>query len=542
MPVMSCQKGGKPGHKWGRAGVCFTGSDSRERALSVGRAIAAQRAREMKEAIQEKDQSLGSDIVGGFLIPDGAEEKLLADGLGINELTPEILGELTKDELNAVHDRMHELVGRFEEGKDAAETDEGRFTRGEIAGAHLLLEAEFKERGMKFPVDDEISAFQPTEKAGQTGHAGVTLEVDGQDSEALMIIVEKRFPVNSRGWSVQETFERMEDLDRKFTQEEQNYEQPSPDSDKTCGACRFFLRPEEGAIGSCQTVGGPIAWFGTCDLYIGASAEAIAAFAVHPDDDEDGEMETYTRDELDKIEKELIERFGLFDLTKQEGGRGIKFVIGRLKGETKTTLQSVLFDKDIWTLKAARTWLKENDLKSGKLDETEDNFRFRQRDPGDFKPRSFRTISPGARREKAGEYGSPSEEDDRKKPTQKILHFPIVKVSTDGRFVVAPILVPEEADLEGDVISREEIEKAAHDFMEFFQNVGLMHENILTAKDAVIVESSILRGDITINGHKLKKGTWIGAFKIHNEKLRDAIKTGKLTGVSIGGVGQRNDI
>ncbi len=48
MPVLPCQKNNKSGHKWGQAGVCFTGSDSRERALSVGRAIAAQRARAPK--------------------------------------------------------------------------------------------------------------------------------------------------------------------------------------------------------------------------------------------------------------------------------------------------------------------------------------------------------------------------------------------------------------------------------------------------------------------------------------------------------------
>lgn len=537
MPVMPCQKNNKPGHKWGNAGVCFTGSDSRERALSVGRAIAAKEAREAKDL--EKDQTLGTDVGGGFLIPDGAEAKLLADGLGLIELTPEILGELTKDELNAVHDHMHELFAQFVES-EGAHMDDGTFKQLDFDSAHQLLEAEFTNRGMKFPVKDEISVA--TKKAGQAGEAGVNLEEDGQASEEIsMSVVEKRFPVNSRGWTVPETFEQMSELDRKFTQEEQNYEQPSLDSDKTCGACRFFLRQEEGPIGSCQVVGGPIAWFGTCDLYISASAEANAAFAVHPDDDEDGDMERYAQGELEKTEKELVEQF---DLDKQEGGRGIKFVIGRLKGETKTTLQSVLFDKDIWTRAKARAWLKENDLKSDKLDETEDNFRFRQRDPGDFKPRSFRTISPGQRRDKAGEYGSPSEDDEKEDAgkQRKVYNLPIIKASPDGKFVVSPILVPEEVDLEGDVISAAEIEKAAHDFMEFFQNVGLMHDNILTAKDAVIVESSILRGDITVNGHKLKKGTWIGAFKIHNEKLRDAIKTGKLTGVSIGGVGTRNDI
>ena len=42
MPVQTCQKGGKSGHKWGPNGVCFTSSDSRARAAAVGRAIFAQ--------------------------------------------------------------------------------------------------------------------------------------------------------------------------------------------------------------------------------------------------------------------------------------------------------------------------------------------------------------------------------------------------------------------------------------------------------------------------------------------------------------------
>jgi len=42
MPVMKCQKDGKPGWKWGQSGVCFTGPNARNRALAVGRAIAAQ--------------------------------------------------------------------------------------------------------------------------------------------------------------------------------------------------------------------------------------------------------------------------------------------------------------------------------------------------------------------------------------------------------------------------------------------------------------------------------------------------------------------
>ncbi len=79
---------------------------------------------------------------------------------------------------------------------------------------------------------------------------------------------------------------------------------------------------------------------------------------------------------------------------------GIQFVIGRLKGETTTTVQTVTFDKEQWTIARAKAWLKENNFKSDKLDETEDRLRYRQRDPGDFKEGSFRTITPGERRAK----------------------------------------------------------------------------------------------------------------------------------------------
>lgn len=79
---------------------------------------------------------------------------------------------------------------------------------------------------------------------------------------------------------------------------------------------------------------------------------------------------------------------------------GIQFVIGRLKGETTTTVQSVLFDKEQWDAGRAVTWLKDHNFKSGNLDETEDKLRYRQRDPGDFQEGRFRTITPGARRAK----------------------------------------------------------------------------------------------------------------------------------------------
>jgi hypothetical protein len=118
-------------------------------------------------------------------------------------------------------------------------------------------------------------------------------------------------------------------------------------------------------------------------------------------------------------------------------------------------------------------------------------------------------------------------------------NIPLLKAAPDGSFVLAPVLVPEEVDLEGDIISAEEIERAAYDFMEAFQQVGLMHDRMLTDKDVVLVESYISRVKMNIDGHEIKPGTWLAGFRIHNPRIRLAIVEGKLTGVSIGGKGIR---
>jgi cation transport regulator len=54
--------------------------------------------------------------------------------------------------------------------------------------------------------------------------------------------------------------------------------------------------------------------------------------------------------------------FRTITLSKKEG---IKAIIGRLKGETKTTIQSYLFDKEKWTVPEAKNWIKEHALLKG---------------------------------------------------------------------------------------------------------------------------------------------------------------------------------
>jgi len=49
MPVKRCTVDGKPGHKWGDDGKCYTGPGSHIKALKQGRAIKASQARERRK-------------------------------------------------------------------------------------------------------------------------------------------------------------------------------------------------------------------------------------------------------------------------------------------------------------------------------------------------------------------------------------------------------------------------------------------------------------------------------------------------------------
>lgn len=55
-------------------------------------------------------------------------------------------------------------------------------------------------------------------------------------------------------------------------------------------------------------------------------------------------------------------------------------------------VQSILFMKSDWTLKDCKKWLKEHKFSKSKVDETDDYYRFRQKNPDLFFEDSFRTI------------------------------------------------------------------------------------------------------------------------------------------------------
>ena len=62
------------------------------------------------------------------------------------------------------------------------------------------------------------------------------------------------------------------------------------------------------------------------------------------------------------------------------------------KKAESTIIQTLIFDKEKFTVETAKKWALDHDFKADSVDETDDSIRLRQCDPDDFDPDSFRTI------------------------------------------------------------------------------------------------------------------------------------------------------
>ena len=114
---------------------------------------------------------------------------------------------------------------------------------------------------------------------------------------------------------------------------------------------------------------------------------------------------------------------------------------------------------------------------------------------------------------------------------------PIVMKNEDKRLAYSAVLVPGEPDHDYDkgekILSKEEIERVAHDWMENYRNIDLRHtlNNV-----AVPVESYIAPKDIDTAHGVLPKGTWILGSRVEDENSWQAVKEGRLTGYSVMGI------
>lgn len=104
----------------------------------------------------------------------------------------------------------------------------------------------------------------------------------------------------------------------------------------------------------------------------------------------------------------------------------------------------------------------------------------------------------------------------------------------DLRYVLGIVLEPDTVDAQQDIYDADEIRKTAHEFMEKYRTIGLMHKGGVNDK-VKILESYLAPCDFEVNGQPVKAGTWMMAVKVLDDELWGACKKGELTGFSIGG-------
>lgn len=117
-------------------------------------------------------------------------------------------------------------------------------------------------------------------------------------------------------------------------------------------------------------------------------------------------------------------------------------------------------------------------------------------------------------------------------------HSRVIK-SAAKQLLYSVVLEPDTEDAQGDVISAEEIEKAAHDYLISSRVIGEGHE---FEAQAAPVESFIAPVDMEVEGEAIKKGSWVIVMKIFDSALWDLVEKGVYGAVSIGGLGHRTPL
>ncbi|HDR6244820.1 TPA: hypothetical protein QCU24_002553 [Bacillus cereus] len=117
---------------------------------------------------------------------------------------------------------------------------------------------------------------------------------------------------------------------------------------------------------------------------------------------------------------------------------------------------------------------------------------------------------------------------------------PILKTEEEKQLVTGVVYEPDVEDSHGDIMTAEEIEKAAYTFMENYQHIDKQHDEI--AGKGTVVENWIAKSDMTVGEQEVKAGTWLMTVRVDDAETWEEIKKGEVTGFSMGGFGERVEI
>lgn len=118
----------------------------------------------------------------------------------------------------------------------------------------------------------------------------------------------------------------------------------------------------------------------------------------------------------------------------------------------------------------------------------------------------------------------------------------IAKADKAKQIVYGLVYEPDVEDAHGDTMTAEEIEKAAHGFMERQNTYNIDKQHDLDADKGYVVESYIAPVDMELGDQEIKKGSWVAGVKVTDADTWTAIEKGEITGFSMWGVGKREKI
>ena len=111
-------------------------------------------------------------------------------------------------------------------------------------------------------------------------------------------------------------------------------------------------------------------------------------------------------------------------------------------------------------------------------------------------------------------------------------------VEEPERIVTGIVLVPEEEDTQGQIYSKEEVQKACYWWMEnsgqFAEGHSCMDGAMLDPGDIAILECWVQRGDTEIGGEPVKDGTWLITTRVNKDAVWEKIVKGEINAWSIG--------
>jgi hypothetical protein len=112
----------------------------------------------------------------------------------------------------------------------------------------------------------------------------------------------------------------------------------------------------------------------------------------------------------------------------------------------------------------------------------------------------------------------------------------IIKSDEEKQLVTGIVYEPDVPDSHDDFMTAEEIEKAAHQFLQDYRQIDKQHN--FQSGYGEVVESYVAKSEHAIGDQVIQPGTWVMTVKVNDADTWEAIKKGEITGFSMAGIAE----